>query len=123
YFSDWRRRRREFDDDANRAARLSVHPGQQGHVDMQDFRQALNMLPAEQREALVLVGAVGFSYEEAASISGCAVGTMKRRINRARRKLAGLLATPSQEEYDPHQMTEAIVARGEPTVSRLEEGR
>jgi hypothetical protein len=46
-------------------------------MDMQDFRAALVKLPDDQREALVLVGAAGFSYEEAAEISGCAVGTIK----------------------------------------------
>ena len=85
YFSECRRRRREVEDrDGNRAADLSVHPEQPGHLDMQDFRRALDVLPPDQREALVLVGAAGFSYEEAAEISGCAVGTIKSRVNRAR---------------------------------------
>ena len=50
--------------------------------------------PVDQREALILVGAEGFSYEDAASISGCAVGTVKSRVNRARVKLAELMAPP-----------------------------
>ena len=67
YFSECRRRRREVEDrDGNKAAELAVHPGQHGHLDMQDFRRALNLLPPDQREALILVGAAGFSYEEAA---------------------------------------------------------
>ena len=67
YFSECRRRRREVEDrDGSKAADLAVHPEQQGHLDMQDFRRALNVLPPDQREALVLVGAAGFSYEEAA---------------------------------------------------------
>ena len=67
YFSDCRRRRREVEDrEGKKAAELAIHPGQQGHLDMQDFRLALNLLPPDQREALVLVGAAGFSYEEAA---------------------------------------------------------
>jgi RNA polymerase sigma-70 factor (ECF subfamily) len=49
------------------------------------------MLPAEQREALILVGAGGFAYEEAAEICGCAVGTVKSRVSRARRALQGIL--------------------------------
>src|SRR6185295_666770 len=70
YFSDCRRRRREVEDrDGIKAADLSVHPEQPGHLDMQDFRRALDALPPDQREALVLVGAAGFSYEEAAEIS------------------------------------------------------
>jgi RNA polymerase sigma-70 factor (ECF subfamily) len=51
----------------------------------------LGMLPAEQREALILVGAGGFAYEEAAEICGCAVGTVKSRVSRARRALQIIL--------------------------------
>jgi RNA polymerase sigma-70 factor (ECF subfamily) len=57
-------------------------------MDLVDFRKALNDLPNEQREALVLIGAAEFSYEEAAEIAGCAVGTVKSRVNRARTALA-----------------------------------
>jgi RNA polymerase sigma-70 factor (ECF subfamily) len=60
-------------------------------MDMKDFQEALSHLPEDQREALVLVGAAGFSYEEAAEISGCAVGTIKSRVNRARGRLADTL--------------------------------
>jgi RNA polymerase sigma-70 factor (ECF subfamily) len=60
-------------------------------MDMRDFQEALSHLPEDQREALVLVGAAGFSYEEAAEISGCAVGTIKSRVNRARGRLADTL--------------------------------
>lgn len=112
YFSDCRRRRREVEDrDGARAAELAVHPGQQGHIDLQDFKRALQMLPPDQREALILVGAAGFSYEEAAAISGCAVGTIKSRVNRARSKLAQLLGVSSVEEFGPDASTEAIMVR------------
>ena len=112
YFSECRRRRREVEDrDGSKAADLSVHPEQHGHLDMRDFRKALDVLPADQREALVLVGAAGFSYEEAAAISGCAVGTIKSRVNRARNKLAEMLAVDSPTEFGPDASTEAIVAR------------
>ena len=112
YFSECRRRRREVEDrDGTKAAELAVHPDQQGHLDMQDFRRALNTLPPDQREALVLVGAAGFSYEEAATISGCAVGTIKSRVNRARSKLTELLGVATPREFGPDSATEAIVAR------------
>lgn len=112
YFSECRRRRREVEDrDGSKAADLSVHPEQPGHLDMQDFRKALDVLPADQREALVLVGAAGFSYEEAAAISGCAVGTIKSRVNRARSKLIEVLRVASPHEYGPDAATEAIVSR------------
>ena len=87
-----RKRRREVEDvDGKMTASLSVAPAQHGHVDMQDFQKALNLLPADQREALVLVGAAGMSYEEAAAIAQCAVGTIKSRVNRARTRLTQML--------------------------------
>ena len=112
YFSECRRRRREVEDrDGSKANDLSVHPEQPGHLDMQDFRKALEVLPPDQREALVLVGAAGFSYEEAAEISGCAVGTIKSRVNRARSKLTELLSVGTPHEFGPDSATEAIVTR------------
>jgi RNA polymerase sigma-70 factor (ECF subfamily) len=58
---------------------------------LDELRQALTMLPSEQREALILVGAGGFAYEEAAEICGCAVGTVKSRVSRARRAVQAIL--------------------------------
>ncbi len=58
---------------------------------LDELRQALTMLPSEQREALILVGAGGFAYEEAAEICGCAVGTVKSRVSRARRAVQIIL--------------------------------
>ena len=99
YFSERRKRRREVEDaDGTYAGRLATHPEQHGHMDMQDFRAVLVRLPDDQREALILVGAAGFSYEEAAEICGCAVGTIKSRVNRARRKLTELLGLDSDEQ-------------------------
>jgi RNA polymerase sigma-70 factor (ECF subfamily) len=60
-------------------------------VALDELRLGLGMLPSEQREALVLVGAGGFAYEEAAEICGCAVGTVKSRVSRARRALQDIL--------------------------------
>ncbi len=92
YFSERRKRKREVEDaDGKYADRLVAPPEQHGHMDMQDFLKALSSLPDDQREALVLIGAAGFSYEEAAEISGCAVGTIKSRVNRARNRLGDML--------------------------------
>lgn len=89
YISDIRRRRREVQDtDGAFAEGVAVAPQQNGHMDLVDFRKALGELPDEQREALILIGAAEFSYEEAAEISGCAIGTVKSRVNRARNALA-----------------------------------
>src|SRR5262247_618009 len=112
YFSERRKRGREVEDaDGSYAATLATHPEQHGHMDMQDFRAALTRLPDDQREALILVGAAGFSYEEAAEISGCAVGTIKSRVNRARTKLTEMLGVNTPREFGPDSSTEAIVAR------------
>ena len=93
YLSEIRKLRREVQDsEGKKAEGLSVAPAQQGRVDMEDMRKALGLLPPDQREALVLVGAAGMSYEEAAEIAHCAVGTIKSRVNRARVKLGSLLA-------------------------------
>jgi RNA polymerase sigma-70 factor (ECF subfamily) len=98
YFSERRKQRREVEDaDGAYAARLATQPAQHGHMEMQDFRAALSQLPDDQREALVLVGAAGFSYEEAAEISGCAVGTIKSRVNRARNRLADTLGFEEED--------------------------
>lgn len=101
YFSERRKKKREVEDvDGAYAAKLSSSPEQYGHMDMRDFQEALSELPDDQREALVLVGAAGFSYEEAAEISGCAVGTIKSRVNRARRRIAEALHLNAEDEAE-----------------------
>src|SRR6478672_2986202 len=65
YYSEYRKRRREVaDSDGAIAARLATAPAQSGHMDFLDFRFALQKLPPDQREALILIGASGLSYEE-----------------------------------------------------------
>ena len=87
--SDYRKRRREVEDaDGSYAKTLKTQPAQNAHLEFEEFRAALEKLPQDQREALILVGASGFSYEDAAAICGCAVGTIKSRVNRARSKLS-----------------------------------
>ncbi len=113
FFSEHRRRRREIEDaDGNLSANLAVHPEQPGHMDFIDFRAALLKLPHDQREALILVGAEGFSYEEAAAISGCAIGTIKSRVNRARGRLIDLLGVDGAVDYGPDTKTEAASSGG-----------
>ncbi len=91
--SEYRKRKREVEDaDGAHAQTLISQPSQQGYVEFGDFAEKLHALPDDQREALILVGASGFSYDEAALISGCAVGTIKSRVNRARERLTLLLS-------------------------------
>jgi RNA polymerase sigma-70 factor (ECF subfamily) len=94
--SEYRKHRREVADvDGVYAASLTSPPEQEAHVELEEFREALGRLPVEQCEALVLVGASGFSYEQAAEICGCAVGTIKSRVNRARSKLVEIMSIES----------------------------
>jgi RNA polymerase sigma-70 factor (ECF subfamily) len=79
---------------------------------MNELRRALDLLPTEQRESLILVGASGFSYEEAAKICGCAVGTIKSRVNRARTRLATILLIESAHDFGPDCETRAVMGTG-----------
>lgn len=112
--SEYRKRRREVEDtDGSYAESLKSHPEQLGRVEFSEFREALAKLPADQREALILVGASGFSYEEAANICGCAVGTIKSRVNRARTRLAELMSIDNVDEIGPDHTTRAVLAGGD----------
>jgi RNA polymerase sigma-70 factor, ECF subfamily len=92
YFSNCRKGAREVQDsDGFYAQRVVVPGGQESHIELQDFRKALTLLPLEQREALILVGASGLSYEEAAGVCDVEIGTIKSRVSRARSRLADLL--------------------------------
>ena len=73
---------------------LVVAPAQQDGLNVQDVQAALQKLPPEQREVLILIGANGVSYEEAAEIMGCAIGTIKSRLARGRVALTALIEGP-----------------------------
>ncbi|MBX9797061.1 MAG: sigma-70 family RNA polymerase sigma factor [Sphingomonas sp.] len=93
YLSQLRRARfrGEWDDLAAERS-LAAPAGQDKHIELADMQRALLLLPPAQREALILVGAGGFAYEEAAEICGVAVGTIKSRVARGRTALEALLA-------------------------------
>jgi RNA polymerase sigma-70 factor (ECF subfamily) len=92
FYSEGRKRRREVEDaEGAHAARLADIGSQQSHLELEDFLRAMQLLPDEQREALVLIGASGFSYEEAAEICEVRVGTVKSRVSRARARLEEIL--------------------------------
>ncbi len=110
FYSEFRKLRREVaDTDGHYAARLASRPTQEGHMQFQDFRIALAKLAHDHREALILVGASGLSYEEAAKICGCAIGTMKSRVNRARARLGELLQEPIDTRSGRDMAWEAAV--------------
>jgi RNA polymerase sigma-70 factor, ECF subfamily len=99
YYSNYRKRSREVQDsDGAYARRLIVSGDQESHLDLEDFRKALARLPTEQREVLILVGANGLSYEEAATICEVEIGTIKSRLSRARSKLVELLELEEASE-------------------------
>ena len=112
--SEYRKRRREVEDaDGSYADTLKSQPEQGSRLEFNEFRVALDKLPPDQREALILVGASGFSYEEAAAICECAVGTIKSRVNRARGRLADLLSIESMDDFGPDLATRAVLAGNE----------
>jgi RNA polymerase sigma-70 factor (ECF subfamily) len=111
FYTEYRKLRREVEDgDGRYAERLKSHPEQNGRVEFEELRVALAKLPDDQREALILVGASGFSYEEAAEICGCAVGTIKSRVNRARTRLIEIMLIESVDDFGPDQTTRAVLA-------------
>jgi RNA polymerase sigma-70 factor (ECF subfamily) len=112
-YSAHRKRAREVEDaDGSYAARLRTHPDQLAHLDFQDMQEALQKIPLDQREALLLIGAEGLSYEEAAEIMGVAVGTVKSRVNRARNRLAQLMGVERQADLGPDRVILAAVQGG-----------
>ncbi|MEM1428743.1 MAG: RNA polymerase sigma factor [Pseudomonadota bacterium] len=101
FYTTRRKLRREIGDaDGVFSSRLAEKPAHDGRLALRDFAAAFAQLPDEQREALVLVGASGFSYEDAARMTCVPAGTVKSRANRARRKLADLLGLEAHEEME-----------------------
>lgn len=116
FLSQMRRSRFTGDWDEGVAERTLSTPAHQDHqMQLSDLQRALMRLPAAQREALILVGAGGFSYEEAASICDCAVGTVKSRVARARAALeemidSGNLPARAESMLSAGESTEAIMS-------------
>ncbi len=98
FYSDKRRSWRSTQLDQEVAERTLVAIDDPGSpLALDELRLAMAMLPLEQREALILVGAGGFAYEEAADICGCAVGTVKSRVSRARKAIQAILDAGSYD--------------------------
>jgi RNA polymerase sigma-70 factor (ECF subfamily) len=110
FHTAYRKRKREVEDpDGSMASRLSSAPEQDGHLDFEDLKIALTKLSFDQREALLLVAAEGFSYEEAADICGTKIGTIKSRINRARSQLAGFLGVEQADDIGTDRVIKAAL--------------
>jgi len=111
--SEYRKRRREVEDTEGRYAEtLKSPPEQHGRLELEEFRVALAQLPPDLREALLLVGASGFSYEEAAAICETPVGTIKSRVNRARTRLSKLLSLDSADRFGQDYTTRGVLTAG-----------
>jgi RNA polymerase sigma-70 factor (ECF subfamily) len=109
YYSEGRRRWREVSDaEGTHAARLTQKPGHDSHMEMLEFLGALQVLPPDQREALILVGASGLSYEEAAEVLGTRIGTVKSRVSRARARLETLLDGGESYARDDEAVTKSM---------------
>jgi len=101
FYSSRRKQAREVADvDGVLAARQATKPDHDGRLALADLAAVFGRLPDEQREVLILVGALGFSMEEAAETCGCAIGTVKSRANRGRRALAQMLGLQPGEGMD-----------------------
>lgn len=112
FYSQMRKKGREVSDaDGLLTERMAVNPAQHGALDMRDFKRALDEIPDDQREAIVLVAASGFSYEEAAEICGCAVGTIKSRVSRARTALKNLLDISGEADFGPDDVSGTVTMR------------
>lgn len=114
FYSDKRRSWRSVQLDAETAERtLEAVTSPTAALELDELRRAMQGLSEEQREALILVGAGGLSYEETACIVGCAVGTVKSRVSRARDQIALIIAEASfgKDDIHPSQAMANILAQ------------
>lgn len=113
FYSAHRRQGREvLDPDGGYASRVGTVPEQGGHLDLKDAQAALGRLPAPMREALVLVAIENLSYEQAAEVLNCRIGTVKSRVWRARDQLAYLLGYTAAEVGADRMTLSALSGKG-----------
>ena len=117
YYSYRRRSWRQVPWDAELASTIPAPDGeQQWAVELSDTAHAMHGLTDGQREALILVGAAGFSYVDAALLTGCTVGTTKSRVARARKLLSDILdgrsLLPPRSRSANHNTMNELLARG-----------
>ncbi|MGH1575496.1 sigma-70 family RNA polymerase sigma factor (plasmid) [Methylobacterium sp. P31] len=113
FYSSQRKPREVQDDDGSYTAQLASPPDQAGRLDLQDVRAALDRLAPPMREALILVGIENLSYEEAAAVMQCRIGTVKSRVWRAREQLARALGYTGAEIGNDGVMLSALGGSGE----------
>jgi RNA polymerase sigma-70 factor (ECF subfamily) len=116
FFSECRRRRKPFESIEEHADSVVSKPAQVAHAECNELWTALDKLEPRQREVLIMIGASGLSYDEAAKICGCPTGTIKSRVNRARAELAQLLSIEGPEDFEEDRVIAAVVAGGDRVV-------
>ena len=113
FYSECRRRRTESRRiDELKAMTETISPPQMPALEYNELCAALARLKPKQREAFIMVAASGFSYGEAASLSGCPIGTVKCRVNRARAELARLLSVEGPEYFEADPIFSAAIPSG-----------
>ncbi|NEX95178.1 sigma-70 family RNA polymerase sigma factor [Caulobacter sp. 17J65-9] len=121
FYSDRRRAWRSCALDPEQAERtLVAASAPDAGLELDELRRALALLPDEQRESLILVGAGGFSYEEVGEICGVATGTIKSRVSRARTRVEQILAEGAfgEDDVPPDLAMDVILAQ----LSKLTHG-
>lgn len=99
FYTLHRKKAREYSGEVDPDTMLQSSASQEWTLKAKAVNEALNALPNDQREALVLVGGAGLSYEEAAAVCGCALGTIKSRVNRGRNGLLDILEVATHHDY------------------------
>jgi RNA polymerase sigma-70 factor, ECF subfamily len=113
FVNEYRKSRHEVSDvDGYFVGTMTSQPEQDMHLQFDDFGDALARLPDDQREAVVLVGGAGLSYQEAAKVCCCAVGTIKSRVYRGRMRLAELMSIASSQDLGPDSAIQAALSSG-----------
>jgi RNA polymerase sigma-70 factor, ECF subfamily len=113
FYSEWRRDRRCSRALATLSDMEAENPQQIANLEYSELCAALAKLDPKHREAVMLVGASGLSYGEAASVCGCPVGTVKSRVNRARTELARMLSMEGPEHFQADAVFSAAIGSGE----------
>jgi RNA polymerase sigma factor (sigma-70 family) len=112
FLSHIRRQKFERGSESTDLELQTARPAQEGHMAMLEVREALKYVHHERRQALLLVGAAGMSYEEAAEICGCPVGTIKSRVSRARAELQQILESGLTTAGSPRRVARPGAATG-----------
>ena len=118
FLSQCRSRREWSEEIEDHADSIASKPMQAIYVECNELKAALVKLGPTQREAVVMIGAWGLSYDEAAKICGCPTGTIKSRVNRARTELAHLLSIEGPADFEEDRVIAAVIASGDRAAMR-----